>query len=67
MLNKREGGLTYLPSCQGNKVVDSEWDHLTEQADDNPPHLVTSYRDVKKHLDTHTCMGAHTHTHCQSI
>lgn len=65
MLNNRGGGGPYLSSCQGNKVVDSEWDHLAEQADDNPTHLVTSYRDVKKHLDTHTHTGVHTH--CQSI
>lgn len=40
----------YLSGCQGDKVIDSEWDDLPKKADYDPSHLVTRHRDVKKHL-----------------
>lgn len=51
---KEHAARTYLPCCQGNKVIDSEGDNLAEQADDDPTHLVPCHRDVKKHLQEHT-------------
>lgn len=56
---------TYLSGCQGNKVIDSEWDDLPKKADDDPPHLVTCHCDVKKHLDTHT--NTHAQKDCRPI